>query len=89
MQFAGMKNKVTFDLTGDFHRDIRGAKIRLRGNGQEQDPKAAEARWAQRSGQTSGICGQRGRFRLSREASRDKMRINSLATGKFHINPDG
>lgn len=27
MQFAGMKDKVTFDLQGDFHRDIRGAKI--------------------------------------------------------------
>jgi hypothetical protein len=29
MRFAGMKDKVTFDLEGDFHRDIRGAKIRL------------------------------------------------------------
>jgi hypothetical protein len=27
MRFAGMKDKVTFDLRGDFHRDIRGAKI--------------------------------------------------------------
>jgi hypothetical protein len=31
MKFAGMKQKVTFDLEGDFHRDIRGAKIRLSG----------------------------------------------------------
>jgi hypothetical protein len=29
MRFAGMKEKVTFDLEGDFHRDIRGAKIHL------------------------------------------------------------
>ena len=29
MRFAGMKDKVTFDLHGDFHRDIRGAKILL------------------------------------------------------------
>jgi hypothetical protein len=29
MRFAGMKDKVTFDLQGDFHRDIRGAKIRF------------------------------------------------------------
>ena len=29
MRFAGMKDKVTFDLEGDFHRDIRGAKIRF------------------------------------------------------------
>jgi hypothetical protein len=30
MKFAGLKEKVTFDLEGDFHRDIRGASIRLR-----------------------------------------------------------
>ena len=41
MQFAGMKEKVTFDLKGDFHRDIRGAKIHFRGDGNENDPKAA------------------------------------------------
>ena len=29
MLFAGIKNKVTFDLEGNFHRDIRGAKIRF------------------------------------------------------------
>ena len=27
IRFAGIKEKVTFDLQGDFHRDIRGAKI--------------------------------------------------------------
>jgi hypothetical protein len=31
MQFAGMQEKVTFDLNGNFHRDIRGAKIYLKG----------------------------------------------------------
>lgn len=30
MRFAGMKEKVIFDLEGNFHRDIRGAKIRFR-----------------------------------------------------------
>jgi len=39
MRFAGMKEKVTFCLEGNFHRDIRGAKIRLKGNatGDERD----------------------------------------------------
>jgi hypothetical protein len=30
MSFVGIKEPVTFDLTGDCHRDIRGAKIRLK-----------------------------------------------------------
>jgi len=34
MRFAGMNDKVVFDLEGDFHRDIRGAKVRLRGDGE-------------------------------------------------------
>jgi hypothetical protein len=33
MRFAGVDEKVVFDLEGDFHRDIRGAKVRLRGDG--------------------------------------------------------
>ena len=37
MRFAGMKEKVAFDLEGNFHRDIRGAKIRLVGDGDETD----------------------------------------------------
>ncbi len=41
MRFAGLKQKVTFDLNGNFHRDIRGAKIRLRGEGCEDDQEAA------------------------------------------------
>lgn len=32
MRFAGVKGKVTFDLAGDFHRDIRGTKIWFRGD---------------------------------------------------------
>jgi hypothetical protein len=42
MQFAGMQQKVTFDLRGNFHRDIRGAKIRLRGDGSGEDAEAAK-----------------------------------------------
>ena len=42
MRFAGMNEKVTFDLKGNFHRDIRGAKTRLKGDGEEPDARAAE-----------------------------------------------
>jgi len=42
MRFAGMDETVTFDLKGDFHRDIRGAKIRFTGKGREDDQAAAE-----------------------------------------------
>jgi hypothetical protein len=35
MTFAGMKDKVTFDLEGNFHRDIRGAKIHFTGDAYE------------------------------------------------------
>jgi len=35
MRFAGMKEKVTFDLEGNFHRDIRGAKIHFIGDAYE------------------------------------------------------
>jgi hypothetical protein len=41
MRFAGMEEKVTFDLKGDFHRDIRGAKIHFIGDGRKDDPTAA------------------------------------------------
>ena len=40
MKFAGVKEKVTFDLEGNFHRDIRGAKIHFTGDGDENDPEA-------------------------------------------------
>ncbi|MFH1108390.1 MAG: hypothetical protein V1790_04215 [Planctomycetota bacterium] len=41
MTFAGLDRKVTFELDGNFHRDIRGAKIRFRGDGNADDPEAA------------------------------------------------
>jgi hypothetical protein len=36
MRFVGVPERVLFDLAGDFHRDIRGAKIRL------QNPRPRE-----------------------------------------------
>jgi hypothetical protein len=42
MQFAGMNEKVIFDLQGNFHRDIRGAKIHLTGDGRTDDAGAAQ-----------------------------------------------
>lgn len=41
MRFAGLDHQVTFDLKGEFHRDICRAKIRIRGNGNSDDPEAA------------------------------------------------
>ena len=40
MRFAGLKGQVTFNLKGDFHRDIRGARIRLKGNATHDIPEA-------------------------------------------------
>jgi len=37
MRFVGLKEKVTFDLEGNFHRDIRGAKIRFLGDAYEDN----------------------------------------------------
>ena len=42
MRFAGMDERVVFDLEGNFHRDIRGAKVRLRGDGESADRSKAE-----------------------------------------------
>jgi len=44
MQFAGMKEKVILLLKGDFHRDIRGAKIHFVGDASEfsDDPRARQ-----------------------------------------------
>ena len=42
MLFAGMKEKAVFDLEGNFHRDIRGAKVRLRGDGELASDVVAE-----------------------------------------------
>ena len=41
IRFAGMKEKVTIELQGDFHRDIRGTKIRLRGEEGKADSNAS------------------------------------------------
>ncbi len=41
MRFAGLKDTVTFKLDGNFHRDIRGAKIHITGEGSNDDPAAA------------------------------------------------
>jgi len=35
IKFAGIKEKVTFNLEGNFHRDIRGAKIHFTGDAYE------------------------------------------------------
>jgi len=43
MKFAGLNGNVTFDLAGNFHRDIRGAKIRLRGEGEIANLQQATA----------------------------------------------
>jgi hypothetical protein len=43
MRFLGKRNKVRFDLDGDFHRDIRGAKIKFH-NEQYKDADPQEAR---------------------------------------------
>ena len=40
MRFAGFDQTIMFDLEGNFHRDIRGTKIHLIGNGCEDDEKA-------------------------------------------------
>ena len=42
MRFAGVEGKVTFDLEGDFHRDIRGARIRLKGDAGSDTKEAGE-----------------------------------------------
>ena len=42
MRFAGKKEKTIFDLKGDFHRDIRGAKIYFLGDARENEPGAEE-----------------------------------------------
>jgi hypothetical protein len=43
MKFMGRRNKIKFDLQGDFHRDIRGAKIRFHNEQyRDADPKEAK-----------------------------------------------
>ena len=43
MQFAGKKERIVFDLTGDFHRDIRGAKIYFKGQADAGNVDAVKA----------------------------------------------
>ena len=43
MKFAGIEEKVVFELEGNFHRDIRGAKVKLTGDGQSIDPEKAKS----------------------------------------------
>jgi len=40
MRFAGVEGKVILHLRGNFHHDIRGAKIRFRGEGRAASPDA-------------------------------------------------
>jgi len=40
MRFAGKKGKIIFDLKGDFHRDIRGAKIYFKGEATGKESEA-------------------------------------------------
>ncbi len=42
MKFAGMQENVTFELEGNFHRDIRGAKVKLTGDCQLVDFEKAK-----------------------------------------------
>ena len=42
MKYAGMKEVVKYNLKGNFHRDIRGAKVRLRGDGESANVIEAE-----------------------------------------------
>jgi hypothetical protein len=52
MQFVGLKERVTFDLEGNFNRDIRGAKIHFTGDAyedqQDVDPGGYLEGFAQR-----------------------------------------
>ncbi len=43
LRFAGMRRKVRLDLEGDFHRDIRGTMLRLRGPAAVEAPRPKEA----------------------------------------------
>ena len=43
MKFAGLNENVVFNLEGNFHRDIRGAKVRLRGEGEIANAQQATA----------------------------------------------
>ena len=58
MKFVGKKEKVTFDLKGDFHRDIRGTKIQFwrDAKGDEEDAKEyMEGLSSQQTGKTGDM----------------------------------
>ena len=42
IKFAGLEKNVMFDLEGNFHRDIRGTKIHLVGDGCKEDDGKAQ-----------------------------------------------
>lgn len=56
MRFVGLNVKITFDLKGDFHRDIRGAKIRLKGGEIGDEGKAAQFMKGFANHQTGTVC---------------------------------
>ena len=41
MRFAGLPEKVAFELRGDFHRDIRGTRITFKGDNDQIDEEKA------------------------------------------------
>ena len=56
MRFAGFEKAIMFDLEGNFHRDIRGTKIHLVGNGcKEDDEKARKYMQCFSSNQTGKV----------------------------------
>ncbi len=55
MKFAGLEKNVMFDLEGNFHRDIRGTKIHLAGNGYEEGEKARKYMRCFSSNQTGKV----------------------------------
>ena len=58
MKFVGKKEKVIFDLKGDFHRDIRGTKIRFYGNAKGNEKGAKEYMdgfWTEQTGKTGDM----------------------------------
>ncbi len=59
MRFSGMMSDVTFDLEGEFHRDIRGTTVRLRGDAASKRDRGAAAADCMHLFAThqTGVCG--------------------------------
>ncbi|OHB45381.1 MAG: hypothetical protein A2178_01440 [Planctomycetes bacterium GWC2_49_10] len=62
LEFAGLGERVSIELEGDFHRDIRGTKIILKGEGGQFDAsdearKYMEGFSAKQTGQAGDITG--------------------------------